>query len=192
MIKKVFLSLAAILAAGAAQAHTGEGVQGGLISGFTHPLFGWDHVVAMVAVGLWGVREDVEAWSLTSSAPSRARFPLWSFRLCRFPEGNIPVVNGTRICALFVGTFVRVWCPRPSVVVPLEPHGPCRRPDCCVRCSFEQCSRSNEVGVAVETTRTGERLSMPACSVPFATFWTGLGRPRLRDCFYVDSVLFTD
>jgi len=23
-----------------------------------------------VAVGLWGVREDVEAWSLTSSAPS--------------------------------------------------------------------------------------------------------------------------
>ena len=54
MIKKVFLSLAAILAAGAAQAHTGEGVQGGLISGFTHPLFGWDHVVAMVAVGLWG------------------------------------------------------------------------------------------------------------------------------------------
>lgn len=54
MIKKVFLTLAAILAAGAAQAHTGEGVQGGLISGFTHPLFGWDHVVAMVAVGLWG------------------------------------------------------------------------------------------------------------------------------------------
>jgi len=31
-----------------------QGLQGGLISGFTHPLFGWDHVVAMVAVGLWG------------------------------------------------------------------------------------------------------------------------------------------
>ena len=30
-------------------------MQGGLVSGFTHPLFGWDHVVAMVAVGLWGV-----------------------------------------------------------------------------------------------------------------------------------------
>ena len=39
----------------AACAQTGEGVQGGLISGFTHPLFGWNHVVAMVAVGLWGV-----------------------------------------------------------------------------------------------------------------------------------------
>ncbi|MEE4189830.1 MAG: HupE/UreJ family protein [Roseobacter sp.] len=47
-------SIAALLAAGAAQAHTGEGVGGGLVSGFLHPLLGWDHVVAMVAVGLWG------------------------------------------------------------------------------------------------------------------------------------------
>lgn len=35
-------------------AHTGEGITGGFLSGFTHPIFGWDHVVAMVAVGLWG------------------------------------------------------------------------------------------------------------------------------------------
>ncbi len=27
---------------------------GGFVSGFTHPILGWDHVVAMVAVGLWG------------------------------------------------------------------------------------------------------------------------------------------
>ncbi len=30
-------------------------VTGGFISGFLHPLFGWDHVAAMFAVGLWGV-----------------------------------------------------------------------------------------------------------------------------------------
>src|SRR4051812_26661405 len=36
-----------------ALAHTGN-VPGGFVSGFTHPLFGPDHVVAMVAVGLWG------------------------------------------------------------------------------------------------------------------------------------------
>ena len=35
-------------------AHTGEGLTGGFVSGLTHPIFGWDHVVAMVAVGLWG------------------------------------------------------------------------------------------------------------------------------------------
>lgn len=36
-----------------ALAHTGSST-GGLIGGFAHPLFGPDHVVAMVAVGLWG------------------------------------------------------------------------------------------------------------------------------------------
>ncbi len=39
-----------------AHAHTAAGVPGGLISGFLHPLQGWDHLVAMVAVGLWGAQ----------------------------------------------------------------------------------------------------------------------------------------
>ncbi len=37
-----------------AVAHTGEGINSGFASGFWHPILGWDHVVAMVAVGLWG------------------------------------------------------------------------------------------------------------------------------------------
>lgn len=37
-----------------ASAHTEGGGVGGLVSGFMHPLTGWDHIVAMVAVGLWG------------------------------------------------------------------------------------------------------------------------------------------
>ena len=37
-----------------AYAHEGGGITGGFISGFFHPLLGWDHVAAMVAVGLWG------------------------------------------------------------------------------------------------------------------------------------------
>jgi urease accessory protein len=37
-----------------ALAHTGIGVEGGIVSGFSHPIRGWDHVAAMVAVGLWG------------------------------------------------------------------------------------------------------------------------------------------
>jgi len=36
------------------QAHAGHGVAGGFMSGLAHPLLGWDHLVAMVAVGLWG------------------------------------------------------------------------------------------------------------------------------------------
>ena len=47
------IAAAAILLPVIALAHEG-GVAGGLASGFTHPIFGLDHVVAMVAVGLWG------------------------------------------------------------------------------------------------------------------------------------------
>jgi len=35
-----------------ALAHPGAG--GGFAAGLAHPLLGWDHVVAMLAVGLWG------------------------------------------------------------------------------------------------------------------------------------------
>ncbi len=48
------VALLALLPVGAALAHSGEGMTGGFISGFLHPVLGWDHVAAMVAVGLWG------------------------------------------------------------------------------------------------------------------------------------------
>ena len=44
----------ALTLAGAAYAHESTGIAGGFVSGFLHPVLGWDHVVAMVAVGLWG------------------------------------------------------------------------------------------------------------------------------------------
>ena len=37
-----------------ASAHGETGTVGGFLSGFGHPLGGLDHIVAMVAVGLWG------------------------------------------------------------------------------------------------------------------------------------------
>ncbi len=50
----LFVTAALAVLAGPALAHTGEGLAGGLLSGILHPILGWDHVVAMVAVGLWG------------------------------------------------------------------------------------------------------------------------------------------
>ncbi len=43
-----------LAAAGPAFAHTEGDAAAGFVSGFLHPIGGWDHVVAMVAVGLWG------------------------------------------------------------------------------------------------------------------------------------------
>src|SRR5690349_9258418 len=52
----VALLAALALASRPAFAHIVDGSAiGGFVGGFAHPLFGLDHVVAMVAVGLWGI-----------------------------------------------------------------------------------------------------------------------------------------
>ncbi|MQQ07895.1 Ni/Fe hydrogenase [Epibacterium sp. SM1979] len=51
---KALTAFAVCCFASAAAAHTGDGINSGFASGFWHPILGWDHVVAMVAVGLWG------------------------------------------------------------------------------------------------------------------------------------------
>ena len=50
----VLCGLAAFVLAGPALAHTQTGDASGFLSGFLHPILGPDHVVAMIAVGLWG------------------------------------------------------------------------------------------------------------------------------------------
>jgi urease accessory protein len=51
-------ALAAVLVAlaGPAFAHTGHGHAGGFVHGFMHPVGGLDHVLVMMAVGLYAVR----------------------------------------------------------------------------------------------------------------------------------------
>ena len=69
-----FLAVAAILAiAPWASAHPGhEGDHGGVTwdfsGGFAHPLSGWDHLLAMIAVGLWAAQLGGRARWLVPSA----------------------------------------------------------------------------------------------------------------------------
>jgi len=51
----VLLSSLILAIATPAFAHSGERGAGGFISGLAHPVLGPDHVIAMVAVGMWGV-----------------------------------------------------------------------------------------------------------------------------------------
>lgn len=51
-------------------AHEQAGVAGGLLSGLLHPLTGIDHLIAMVAVGLWGAQLGAPAiWLLPITFP---------------------------------------------------------------------------------------------------------------------------
>ena len=62
--------LLGLLGPSAALAHTGEDVAGGLVAGLVHPISGLDHVLAMVAVGLWGAQLGTPAlWLLPVTFP---------------------------------------------------------------------------------------------------------------------------
>ena len=65
------LALILLLAtAGPALAHTEGGEAVGLLSGLSHPVSGWDHILAMVAVGLWGAQLGAPAiWVLPVAFP---------------------------------------------------------------------------------------------------------------------------
>ena len=62
--------LPALLWAQTAFAHAQQGAATGFLTGFRHPISGLDHVLAMVAVGLWGAQLGAPAiWVLPVAFP---------------------------------------------------------------------------------------------------------------------------
>ena len=59
----------------AAWAHVESGQAGGFVSGLSHPVSGLDHVLAMIAVGLWGAQLGAPAmWLLPVAFPMMMAF----------------------------------------------------------------------------------------------------------------------
>ena len=70
MAQALALFLLTILYTQVAFAHPQKGQAVGFISGFLHPISGVDHVLAMVAVGLWGAQLGAPAiWVLPVAFP---------------------------------------------------------------------------------------------------------------------------
>src|SRR5262245_50736919 len=56
-------------------AHAEKGVAAGFGTGFMHPISGWDHILAMIAVGLWGAELGAPAiWILPVTFPMMMAF----------------------------------------------------------------------------------------------------------------------
>lgn len=53
MKKNILLGIATSLVSSVAWAHPSHGLSNGFVSGFMHPLLGWDHLLMMLAVGFW-------------------------------------------------------------------------------------------------------------------------------------------
>ena len=110
------LALAAVFLgfSGAVGAHEGAGIAGGFVSGFLHPVLGWDHVVAMVAVGLWGAFLGSPAiWILPVVFPLVMAFG-GALGVLGIP---VPAVEtGIAASAIVLGAMV-LFAARPPIVV---------------------------------------------------------------------------
>ncbi|CAN7265079.1 HupE/UreJ family protein [Variovorax sp. LjRoot84] len=79
----------------AAAAHTGAdaGLHHGFMSGFLHPLTGFDHLAAMVAVGLWSALTARRAWPDLLWAPLGFALMLLAGALLGLAGVQLPVVE---------------------------------------------------------------------------------------------------
>lgn len=100
--------------AGPALAHTGGGEASGLLSGLAHPVSGWDHILAMVAVGLWGAQLGAPAiWVLPVAFPVVMAFG----GLAGLLGVDLPGVEvGIALSALVLGAMVLLEIRAPLAV----------------------------------------------------------------------------
>jgi urease accessory protein len=94
-------------------AHTRGGEAIGFVSGFEHPISGWDHILAMVAVGIWGAQLGAPAiWLLPVTFPMVMAFGGFLGLI----GVHLPGVEfGIAASALLLGTMVCVEA-RPKLI----------------------------------------------------------------------------
>lgn len=100
----VVLAAVLLLAPLAALGHVEGGATGGLLNGFSHPISGLDHVLAMVAVGLWGAQLGNPAiWLLPVAFPIMMAFG----GLLGLAGVELPAVElGIALSAVILGALI--------------------------------------------------------------------------------------
>jgi urease accessory protein len=110
----LILILFALLSPAAAYGHLESGSAAGFVSGLSHPVSGMDHVLAMVAVGLWGAQLGAPAvWVLPVAFPMVMAFG-GTLGLLGFRLPGVEV--GIALSALMLGVMI-CWERRPPLAV---------------------------------------------------------------------------
>jgi urease accessory protein len=102
-LKRILAATALLLTPALAFAHPGHG-DNGLIAGISHPLGGLDHLLAMLAVGLWAAQQQgIARWAL----PCTFVGTLLIGGLLGFAGINLPALeNGIAASVLALGLAV--------------------------------------------------------------------------------------
>ncbi len=112
--RRHFAAAALALLAPPAFAHVQPGEAGGFVTGFLHPVSGLDHVLAMVAVGLWGAQLGAPAiWLLPVTFPLVMAFGGF-LGLVGIPLPGVEVA--VSLSALILGVMVARAAKPPLVV----------------------------------------------------------------------------
>jgi len=90
-------TVAALLLTGTAQAHTFGAAGGGLAQGFAHPFLGLDHLLAMLAVGLWAAQLG-----------GRARWAVPATFVAMMAVGGLLALSGVALPRVEAGIAVSV------------------------------------------------------------------------------------
>ena len=111
MTRITLLAMGAALAGlpSASFAHAPGAEVAGLVDGFRHPLLGWDHLLAMVAVGVWAARQDARARAaipLAFLAAMAAGGPLGA-RLGAFPPAELAIGASVLAFGALAGSSAR-------------------------------------------------------------------------------------
>jgi urease accessory protein len=87
-----------------AHAHAEAGKAAGFVKGFIHPWSGWDHILAMIAVGIWGAQLGAPAiWLLPVMFPMVMAFGGF-LGLIRIPLPGVEY--GIALSAVLLGAMV--------------------------------------------------------------------------------------
>ncbi|SMQ70103.1 urease accessory protein [Devosia lucknowensis] len=116
MLKRSLLTLAITLAATLpAFAHLDPAEHGSFAAGFSHPLFGLDHILAMVAVGLWAAQQGGRALWLVPSAFVGTMAVGFALAIAGIP---LPFVEPVILASvIFIGIAVALALPVPTSAV---------------------------------------------------------------------------
>lgn len=116
MFKRALLALAiAATATAPAFAHLDPVEHGSLAAGFSHPLFGLDHILAMVAVGLWAAMQGGKATWIVPAAFVGTMGLGFAAAIMGLP---LPFVEPVILASvIFIGIAVALALPVPTAAV---------------------------------------------------------------------------
>ncbi|AEQ53529.1 HupE/UreJ family protein [Pelagibacterium halotolerans] len=116
MFRRIFAALVLVVIGTApAFAHLDPVEHGSFAAGFTHPLFGFDHILAMVAVGLWAASVGGKALWAVPAAFVATMAVGFGAALAGMP---LPFVEPVILASvIFIGIMVALALPLPTTSV---------------------------------------------------------------------------